>query len=127
MGKIMQPDWLERLSKQLSLTPYPQDWGIANADAGRLEEFWDFYHSHVPEDPFELEELADLILQSAEDAMIAAEFDPAIRLRLIKFVADHGQDFPDALEYWSALEDEDWQVPALIREARSNEISRRFN
>jgi hypothetical protein len=123
----MKTDWLERLSKQLSLIPHSQDWGICNADASRLEEFLDFYDSHIPEDPFELEDLAELILQSAEDAINSGDLEPALRVRLIKFIADHGQDFPDTLEYWSELEDEDWRVPALIREANSTEVSRRFN
>ena len=119
--------WLERLSTQLSLIPFSQDWGICNADAGRLEEFLDFYDSHVPEDPYELEVLAELILQSAEDALNTGEFEKSLRDRLIKFIADHGQDFPDTLEYWSELEQADWQVPGLIHEAQGAEIARRFN
>jgi hypothetical protein len=123
----MKLDWLERLSTQLSLIPHSQDWGICNADANRLEEFLDFYSSHDPDDPYELELLAELILQSAEDAMVAGELEKPTRFRLIKFVADHGQDFPDTLEYWSELEEDDWQVPGLIREAQGAEIARRFN
>jgi hypothetical protein len=123
----MKLDWLERLSTQLSLVPHSQDWGICNADASRLDEFLAFYDSHHPDDPYELELLAELILQSAEDAIVAGELEKPMRDRLIKFVADHGQDFPDALEYWSTLEDDDWLVPGLIREARSPEIARRFS
>jgi hypothetical protein len=123
----MKPDFLELVSKQLGLIPYPQDWGIANADPSRLEEFLAFYYSHVAEDPFELEALAELILQSAEDAMVADELEKPMRLQLIKFIADHGQDFPDTLEYWSELEEDDWQIPGLIREAQGAEIARRFN
>jgi hypothetical protein len=71
--------------------------------------------------------LAELILQSTEDAMVAGELEKPLRLRLLKFIADHGQDFPDTLEYWSELEEDDWQIPGLIREAQSAEIARRFN
>jgi hypothetical protein len=127
LEEIMKPDFLELVSKQLGLVPYPQDWGIANADPSRLEEFLAFYDAYVAEDSFELEALAELILQSAEDAMVADELEKPMRLRLLKFIADHGQDFPDTLEYWSELEEDDWQVPGLIREARSPEISRRFS
>ena len=119
--------WLERLSTQLSLIPFSQDWGICNANADRLEEFLDFYDSHVPEDPYELEVLAELILQSAEDALGSGELEKSLRDRLVKFIADHGQDFPDTLEYWSELEHADWQVPELIHEAQGAEIARRFN
>ena len=120
-------NWIERLSTQLSLIPHSQDWGICNADASRLEEFLEFYDSHVPEDPYELEDLAELIFESAEDAMVADELEPEIRLRLIKFVADHSQDFPNTLQYWSELDQEDWQIPGLIHEAQGAEIARRFN
>jgi hypothetical protein len=123
----MNLNWLERLSTQLSLVPHSQDWGICNADSSRLEEFLNFYDSHHPEDPYELEFLAELILQSAEDAMVAGEPEKPMRDRLIKFIADHGQDFPDTLEYWSELEEDDWQIPGLIREAQGAEIARRFN
>ena len=108
--------WLERLSTQLSLIPFSQDWGICNADADRLEEFLEFYDSHVPEDPYEFEVLAELIFQSAEDVMNANELEKLLRDRLVKFIADHGHEFPDTLEYWSELEDQDWRVPALIHE-----------
>ena len=119
--------WLERLSTQLSLIPFSQDWGICNADADRLEEFLDFYGSHVPEDPYELEVLAELILQSAEDALRGDELEKSLRDRLVAFIADHGQDFPDTLGYWSELEQTDWQVSGLIHEAQGVEIARRFN
>jgi hypothetical protein len=127
LEEIMKPDFLELVSKQLGLIPYPQDWGIANADPSRLEEFFDFYESHIPDDPYELELLAELILQSSEDAMVVGELEKPMRFRLIKFIADHGQDFPDTLEYWSELEEDDWQIPGLIRAAQGAEIARRFN
>jgi hypothetical protein len=123
----MKLDWLERLSTQLSLVPHSQDWGICNADASRLDEFLAFYDSHHPDDPYELELLAELILQSAEDAIGTGELEKPMRFRLIKFIADHGQDFPDTLEYWSELEEDDWQISGLIRETQGTEIARRFN
>ena len=119
--------WLEKLSTQLSLIPFSQDWGICNADADRLEEFLDFYDSHVPEDPYELEVLAELILQSAEDALRGDDLEKSLRDRLVGFIADHGQDFPDTLGYWSELEQGDWQIPGLIHKAQGVEIARRFN
>ena len=87
----------------------------------------DFYDSHVPEDPYELEVLAELILQSAEDALRGDDLEKSLRDRLVGFIADHGQDFPDTLGYWSELEQGDWQIPGLIHKAQGVEIARRFN
>jgi hypothetical protein len=112
----MNPNWLERLSTQLSLIPYSQDWGICNADANRLEEFLDFYGSHVPEDAFELEALAELIFQSAEEAIAAGGLDSIDVGRLASFIRRNQSSFPQALEYWRNLETGDWRLPTLIHE-----------
>jgi hypothetical protein len=90
---------LERFSKHLQLIPYSQDWGICNADANRLETFLDFYDSHIPEDPFEVEDLAKLIFQSVEDALNADDLEPGLRSRLVAFFRGHQQDFPNNLEF----------------------------
>jgi hypothetical protein len=123
----MNPDWLERLSTQLSLVPHSQDWGICNADASRLEEFLDFYDSHIAEDPYELEALAELIFQSAEEAIAAGGLESIDVGRLASFIRKNQSGFPMTLEYWSDLEEDDWQIPGLIREAQGAEIARRFN
>jgi hypothetical protein len=123
----MNPDWLERLSTQLSLIPFSQDWGICNADASRLEEFLDFYDSHIAEDPYELEALAELIFQSAEEAIAAGGLESIDVGRLASFIRKNQSGFPMTLEYWSDLEEDDWQIPGLIREAQGAEIARMFN
>ena len=112
----MKPDWLERLSKQLSLIPHSQDWGICNADATRLEEFLDFYGSHVPVDPYELEALAELIFQSAEEAIAAGGLETIDVGRMASFIRKNQSSFPVALEYWRNLETGDWHLPTLIHE-----------
>jgi hypothetical protein len=112
----MKPDWLERLSTQLSLIPYSQDWGICNADASRLEEFLGFYESHVPEDPFEFEALAELIFQSAEEAIAIDGLEGIDVGRLASFIRRNQSGFPMALEYWRNLETGDWRLPTLIHE-----------
>jgi hypothetical protein len=112
----MNPNWLERLSTQLSLIPFSQDWGICNADASRLEEFLDFYDSHIPEDPFELEALAELIFQSAEETIAAGGLESIDVGRLASFIRKNQSGFPMALEYWRNLETGDWRLPTLIHE-----------
>jgi hypothetical protein len=112
----MKPDWLGLLSKQLGLIPYSQDWGIANADASRLEEFLDFYDSHIPEDPFETEALAELIFQSAEEAIAMGGLESIDVGRLASFIRRNQSSFPQVLEYWRNLEKGDWRLPTLIHE-----------
>jgi hypothetical protein len=112
----MKLDWLERLSTQLSLIPYSQDWGICNADASRLEEFLNFYDSHVPEDSFEFEALAELIFQSAEESIAAGGLESIDVGRLASFIRRNQSSFPQALEYWRNLETGDWRLPTLIHE-----------
>jgi hypothetical protein len=119
-------DWIERLSEQLSLIPFSQDWGICNADASRLNEFLEFYQGHAPEDPYELEALAELILQSAEDALSEGDLEAGPRSGLIEFVREHHAEFPDAFAYWSGLESEEWRVSSLIREVFGSPTRRPF-
>jgi hypothetical protein len=116
LEEIMKPDWLERLSKQLSLIPFSQDWGICNADASRLEEFLDFYDSHIPKESFELEALAELIFQSAEEAIAVGGLESIDVGRLASFIRKNQSGFPMALEYWRNLETGDWRLPTLIHE-----------
>jgi hypothetical protein len=112
----MNPDWLERLSTQLSLVPHSQDWGICNADASRLEEFLDFYDSHIAEDPYELEALAELIFQSAEESIAAGGLEAIDVGRVASFIRKNQSSFPQTLEYWRNLETGDWRLPTLIHE-----------
>jgi hypothetical protein len=112
----MNPDWLERLSTQLSLVPHSQDWGICNADASRLEEFLDFYDSHIAEDPYELEALAELIFQSAEESIAAGGLEAIDVGRVASFIRKNQSSFPQTLEYWRNLETGDWHLPTLIHE-----------
>jgi hypothetical protein len=78
----------------------------------------DFYESHLHADAFELKDLAELIFQSAQDALNAGGLEPGLRSRLVDFVAEHQHDFPDTLAYSADLEQDDWQFPILIQEAR---------
>jgi hypothetical protein len=121
----MSVDWIERLSKQLSLIPFSQDWGICNADASRLNEFLDFYDRHIPEESWEFEELAELIFQSTEDAMIDGMLEDDLRARVVSFIHENAADFPHTLEYWTGLESDDWHLPALIQEAFLTQAVRR--
>jgi hypothetical protein len=116
LEEIIKSDRLELLSKQLGLIPYSQDWGIANADASRLDGFLDFYDSHIPDDSFELEVLAELIFQSAEEAIAIGGLESVDVGRLASFIRKNQSSFPQTLEYWRNLESGNWRLPTLIRE-----------
>jgi hypothetical protein len=110
--------WTARLSEQLSLEPYDEHWGIANSDADRLEEFLAFYESHLPIEPIELEELADLILQSAEDAF--DDENPSNRDRMVLvalFVQAHHLEFPGVINFYAGPDSSDGDIATLIENA----------
>jgi hypothetical protein len=110
--------WTARLSKQLSVEPHNEDWGLWNGDPERLEEFLDFYDSHVPDDLGELEDLADLILQSAEEAF--DEEPPISRelmVRVALFVQRNHLLFPAAIETYACPYSLDGEIETLVQHA----------
>jgi hypothetical protein len=114
----MSEEATERLSTQLSLTAHDEHWGLANSDADRLEEFLAFYESHVPIEPMESEELADLILQSAEDAF--DDENPSNRDRMVLvalFVQAHHLEFPMVIEFYAGLDSSDGDIATVIENA----------
>lgn len=114
----MSEEATERLSKQLLLEPYAENWGLANSDSDRLEEFLAFYESHVPVEPIELEELADLILQSAEDAFDGENPSNRDRMVLVAlFVQAHHLEFPAVIEFYAGPDSSDGDIATLIENA----------
>ncbi len=113
----MRPTWPEKLTTALHLQDFEQDWGICNADASRLNEFLDFYESNVVDHPWEPEALAELILESTNDAISDGVLRRDDRDRVVRFLRAHANDFPHQREYWLGLSDEDFPVVALFREA----------
>ena len=114
---VMRPTWPHKLTTALRLQDFEQDWGICNADASRLNEFIDFYESNVVDHPWEPEALAELILESTNDAISSGQFQPANRERVVRFLRDHVAEFPHQRRYWLGLSDSDFPVVALFREA----------
>jgi hypothetical protein len=62
-------DEVTRIASALGLPDTGQDWGFEHSDAARLREFVEFAAALKPENDWELEALADLIVQSAEEAI----------------------------------------------------------
>ncbi len=93
---------LEQLSVQLGLRYESQDWGIQNADPDRLEEFLRFYET-APLAPTQRFEMGELVLASANDALVRGRVDPS-RLRELKnFVTRNRANLQPHLAYWAAL------------------------
>ena len=114
----------ERLSIQLSLIRVSQTWRIYNADASRFEEFMAFYESHVPVEPIELEELAGLILQSAEHCFYIDELHygkgSLNRNRMVLvalFVQAHHLEFPGIVEFYAGSEACECTVATVVKRA----------
>ena len=95
--------WVLRLSQSLGLNPFDQDWGIQNSDPQRLDEFLSFFESHETKHPWDFEELADLIFESANDKLLTSGMSSAEKFLLCRFVEKNFKLFPLRASYWSGL------------------------
>ena len=118
VAKVMQTDWTQKLSVALRLQPERQDWGICNSDARRLDEFIRFYEANVVDDPWEREALAELIAQSANEAIIDGLMSEQLEMRLVQFFRSRHGEFPQSWEYWTGLRgNPEFPIAALIQRA----------
>jgi hypothetical protein len=109
---------VSRIAAALSLPERGQDWGIEHADPLRLDEFVDFADRFEPEHRFEPEWLAELILQSTEEAMELGLLTRRLRDKVIAYIRRNCATFPETAKHWSTLREEDgWRIAALLREA----------
>ena len=61
---------MAQLSERLAVMNEPQDWGIVNGDAARLDEFIEFYESQ-PLSSVQCCAMAGLVLASANERLEA--------------------------------------------------------
>ena len=115
----MSPSWSHKLSGALCLSYEGQDWGIVNADPDRIEEFVAFCEANAVDHPWEPEALAELVFASADLAAGERDLADAERWVILRFVADHGNEFPDMLGYWRSLPASEFPVAVLVREGSS--------
>ena len=107
-----------RIAAALGLPDTGQDWGIEHSDAARLREFVEFAAALKPENDWEQEALADLILQSAEKALESGLMTRELHAVVVRFLASHATAFPIARAYWVRCdESQGWLVSGLLREA----------
>ncbi|WP_438007154.1 hypothetical protein WME89_53030 [Sorangium sp. So ce321] len=106
---------LMELSQALGLKYEPQDWGIVNADAGRLEEFVAYYDEHPTLSSTQRFELGELVLASANEVLLATP--KAALVGLSTFLAQHAKDFMDQVKYWESVNDlEEFPLSAWLQE-----------
>ncbi len=105
---------LETLSRALGLEYEPQDWGIVNADADRLVEFLLHFEQQALE-PTQAFEMAELVLASANEALLQGKDFPMPRL--VALIQRHQTAFEHHVEYWAGLEDPDeFPLGRVLRE-----------
>jgi len=99
-------DQLKILSESLKLCFEEQDWGIINADGKRLEEFIGVYASPMLSKEMRYQ-MFELILASANDALVDDLDDGSTILVIQEFIRRHGKDYPEQVSYWADLKESD--------------------
>jgi hypothetical protein len=106
---------LSNIATALNLPEEGQDWGIEHSDPRRVEEFLSFAETYRPKNHWESEALAELIMQSAEEAFELGILGGALQHRIISFVEAHGHLFPGTLDYWRSLPPQEWRIAGLLQ------------
>ena len=93
------------VSKQLNLSYETQDWGIINADALRINEFINFYHSNPAVAPFMKSDFLELIIASYNKAILDGIDNQPLQKVVLDFVQEI-KDCPWILKYWKSIADD---------------------
>ncbi len=107
-------EYFERLSDLYGLACIEQDMGICSANGDRLDEFIEIFISHIEEDPWEWEELAELVFESANDVILSKGLNETQENNIVQLVVDHKDKFPVALSYWLGLNVKEYPIKKLI-------------
>ncbi|WP_437622692.1 hypothetical protein [Sorangium sp. So ce1151] len=106
---------LMELSQALGLEYEPQDWGIVNADAGRLDEFIAYYDEHPTLSSTQRFELGELVLASANEVLLKTP--EAVLVGLSTFLVQHAKDFMAHIQYWESISNvEEFPLSAWLQE-----------
>jgi hypothetical protein len=108
---------LEEIAESLGLESGCQDWGIENADGHRVSEFIAFYEGIFPLAQPQAEAMADLVLQSAQEAIDSGLLSEELLLQVVGFFAKHSHEFPVAAGYWLSLNEAEWPIAQLLHKA----------
>ena len=106
---------LREISAQLGVDYEPQDWGIVNADASRVDEFITFMDAESLQDTQRFQ-LAELILASLNERIL--EMGAVDEEALALLVQRHPKAFEVHLTYWCGIaDDEEFPVGFALRRA----------
>lgn len=108
---------IDEIAKFLGLESSSQDWGIENADGNRVSEFITFYEENVPLTQPQAEAMADLVLQSAQEAIDSGLFSDELLFQVAGFFTRRNSEFPVAAGYWLALNQTEWPIAQLLHKA----------
>jgi hypothetical protein len=109
--------WQRKLNTALNLQSDGQDWGIENSDPNRVMDFLAFYESHKPAHSCECEALADLILQSSQEAIEARHLSDEQQKSVVSFFTKYRAEFPLAAAHWLSLNQTEWAISELLNHA----------
>lgn len=110
----MAMEYFERLSDLYGLACVEQDMGICSADGSRLDEFIEIFLNHEVVDPWEFEELADLVFESANEVITSKGLNKEQSNKIVLLVVEHKEKFPEAMKYWLGLKIKDYPIIELI-------------
>lgn len=106
---------LRELSERLGLRFETQDWGILNSDPDRVEEFARFYET-ADLAPTQQYELGDLVLASANDALVKQMLDENRLRELEAFITRNRDSLQAQINYWAGLDSEvEFPIAAVLK------------
>ena len=76
----------------------------------------EIFLNHQVEDLWEWEELADLVLESANDVILDGKLTEDQKQKLVSIVIDHKDKFPNQFEYWmNVSNDKDYPIKKIVK------------
>ena len=107
-------DDISCLSRELNLTDVPQDWGIINADAARVNDFiW-----HGLNKPLSIAQayvMGELVMASVNEAMSESKFDDGTQKAFHLFLQSNLVGLQHHISYWSKLENDEYPLASYLR------------
>ena len=97
---------LQRISTDLKLIHFNQDWGIGNSDFNRVGEFLQYFvDEHHALDDFVKCELVELVIASFNELLIECQFDKKAEKQFNQFTEILANKYlcQKTLEYWKNI------------------------
>ena len=98
-------DDIRDLTDRLGLTYHRQDWGICNADAGRVGEFMQLCRTKRLT-PSQQYALGELVLASMNEALVEGSADESLITEFHEFLTLDLHGLASQVRYWASLTDD---------------------